>query len=126
MEKYTCLKESDVVIAEGDGESSSSDDDDEDGDSDDDSDDDSGEDIGNDEKKMDEKLELEVEGEEEEEDIMQQPDSEKVTPPIRLLAPADTVNRLIFASKRLHSWASQKMLHDRLKTWPVRRSLVRH
>ena len=79
MEKYVCLKESGVVIAEGDGESSSSDDDDEDGDSDEDEDDDEGEDedVRNDEKDMDEYPELEVE----EDDIMQETDLEKVSFP---------------------------------------------
>lgn len=113
LERYVCLKESGVVISEGDGESSSSDDDDDDDDEDErDDEDDEEEGIDGDE---DEELEKHVL--EEENDIKQQTDTEKVSflfsSPLAI--DIKLLSRLTSASKPQHLWVSQKMLHDLLK-----------
>ena len=110
MERYVCLKESGVVISEGDGESSSSDDDDDD--EKDDEDEEDGTDGDEDGKENAEK------SEEEEDAIKPQTDTKKVL----FLCfshyhsyPSFFHGRLTSVSKPQHSWVSRRMLHDRLK-----------
>jgi hypothetical protein len=99
MERYVCLKESGVVISDGDGESSSSDDDDDDDDDDKDDEQDEEEDVDADEDVGDEKKEkvekhaLEMD----EDDVKQQADTAKVSPSF-LSLPFTTDTHLSFST----------------------------
>ena len=68
LEKYLCLKESDVIIPDGDVESSSDDDDEDDDDGNEDGDDDDNDDNDEDEDEDEEGLNVEVEDDEDDEE----------------------------------------------------------